>query len=151
MAKGIGNGLPLGAVVTTKEIAACLAERLHFNTFGGNPVCAAGGNYHHVERISGAAFGLKMRGGGGGGGESSRAKKREIVFFFPSSSRGQGEEGTEKKKSSSKQKTHPCSLSSQRPEKKNAGKNQDVPSSPRSRKTSASRPPCASATGSPGA
>ena len=43
MAKGIGNGLPLGAVVTTKEIAACLAERLHFNTFGGNPVCAAGG------------------------------------------------------------------------------------------------------------
>lgn len=43
MAKGIGNGLPLGAVVTTREVAACLAERLHFNTFGGNPVCAAGG------------------------------------------------------------------------------------------------------------
>ncbi|KAK9792977.1 hypothetical protein WJX73_005834 [Symbiochloris irregularis] len=43
MAKGIGNGLPLAAVVTTPEIAATLARRLHFNTFGGNPVCAAGG------------------------------------------------------------------------------------------------------------
>ncbi|KAK9805667.1 hypothetical protein WJX72_010896 [[Myrmecia] bisecta] len=43
MAKGIGNGLPLAAVVTTKEIAATLATRLHFNTFGGNPVCSAGG------------------------------------------------------------------------------------------------------------
>lgn len=43
MAKGIGNGLPLAAVVTTPEIAATLARRLHFNTFGGNPVCSAGG------------------------------------------------------------------------------------------------------------
>ena len=43
MAKGIGNGCPLGAVVTTPEIAACLAERVHFNTFGGNPVTCAQG------------------------------------------------------------------------------------------------------------
>lgn len=43
MAKGIGNGLPLAAVVTTPEIASTLAQRLHFNTFGGNPVCSAGG------------------------------------------------------------------------------------------------------------
>lgn len=43
MAKGIGNGLPLGAVVTTPEISAALASRLHFNTYGGNPVCSAGG------------------------------------------------------------------------------------------------------------
>ncbi|KAI7843702.1 hypothetical protein COHA_002601 [Chlorella ohadii] len=43
MAKGIGNGLPLGAVVTTPEIAAVLAQRLHFNTFGGNPVSMAAG------------------------------------------------------------------------------------------------------------
>ena len=41
--QGIGNGLPLAAVVTTPEIAATLAQRLHFNTFGGNPVCCAGG------------------------------------------------------------------------------------------------------------
>lgn len=32
MAKGIGNGLPLAAVVTTPEIAAAMANRLHFNT-----------------------------------------------------------------------------------------------------------------------
>ena len=43
LTQGIGNGLPLAAVVTTPEIAATLARRLHFNTFGGNPVCAAGG------------------------------------------------------------------------------------------------------------
>ncbi|OIV97453.1 hypothetical protein TanjilG_16214 [Lupinus angustifolius] len=43
MAKGIGNGLPLGAVVTTPEIASVLAQKIQFNTFGGNPVCSAGG------------------------------------------------------------------------------------------------------------
>jgi len=43
MAKGIGNGCPLGAVVTTPKIAATLARRTHFNTFGGNPVVCAQG------------------------------------------------------------------------------------------------------------
>jgi len=43
MAKGIGNGCPLGAVVTTPKIAATLARRIHFNTFGGNPVVCAQG------------------------------------------------------------------------------------------------------------
>ncbi|GAB2283918.1 Alanine--glyoxylate aminotransferase 2, mitochondrial [Dionaea muscipula] len=43
MAKGIGNGLLLGAVVTTLEIASVLAQKIQFNTFGGNPVCSAGG------------------------------------------------------------------------------------------------------------
>lgn len=43
MAKGIGNGAPLAAVVTTPEIAQCLTARIHFNTFGGNPVSMAMG------------------------------------------------------------------------------------------------------------
>jgi alanine-glyoxylate transaminase/(R)-3-amino-2-methylpropionate-pyruvate transaminase len=43
MAKGIGNGLPLAAVVTTPEIAGALTGRVHFNTFGGNPLVCAGG------------------------------------------------------------------------------------------------------------
>lgn len=43
MAKGIGNGVPLAAVVTTTKIAATLAQRTHFNTFGGNPVVCAQG------------------------------------------------------------------------------------------------------------
>lgn len=41
MAKGIGNGAPLAAVVTTPQIAQALAAKIHFNTFGGNPVCCA--------------------------------------------------------------------------------------------------------------
>jgi len=43
MAKGIGNGCPLGAVVTTPQIATALSQRIHFNTFGGNPVVSAQG------------------------------------------------------------------------------------------------------------
>jgi alanine-glyoxylate transaminase/(R)-3-amino-2-methylpropionate-pyruvate transaminase len=43
MAKGIGNGAPLAAVTTRREIAEPLAQWLHFNTFGGNPVSAAAG------------------------------------------------------------------------------------------------------------
>uniref|UniRef100_A0A663FEQ9 Alanine--glyoxylate aminotransferase 2, mitochondrial n=1 Tax=Aquila chrysaetos chrysaetos TaxID=223781 RepID=A0A663FEQ9_AQUCH len=43
LAKGIGNGFPMAAVVTTKEIASSLAQNLHFNTFGGSPLaCVVG-------------------------------------------------------------------------------------------------------------
>jgi alanine-glyoxylate transaminase/(R)-3-amino-2-methylpropionate-pyruvate transaminase len=43
MAKGIGNGWPLAAVTTRREIAETLTQRIHFNTFGGNPVSMAAG------------------------------------------------------------------------------------------------------------
>jgi alanine-glyoxylate transaminase/(R)-3-amino-2-methylpropionate-pyruvate transaminase len=43
MAKGIGNGVPLAAVTTRAEIAQKLAQRIHFNTIGGNPVSMAQG------------------------------------------------------------------------------------------------------------
>lgn len=43
MAKGIGNGAPLSAVTTRPEIASGLAKKLHFNTFGGNPVSVTAG------------------------------------------------------------------------------------------------------------
>jgi alanine-glyoxylate transaminase/(R)-3-amino-2-methylpropionate-pyruvate transaminase len=43
MAKSIGNGLPLAAVSTRMEIAQALTQRIHFNTFGGNPVSMAAG------------------------------------------------------------------------------------------------------------
>lgn len=43
MAKGMGNGFPLAAVVTSKEIASTMSSALHFNTYGGNPMsCAVG-------------------------------------------------------------------------------------------------------------
>lgn len=41
MAKGIGNGFPMAAVVTTPEIASSLQNALHFNTFGGGPLACA--------------------------------------------------------------------------------------------------------------
>jgi alanine-glyoxylate transaminase/(R)-3-amino-2-methylpropionate-pyruvate transaminase len=43
MAKGIGNGAPLAAVTTRREIAEALTGRVHFNTYGGNPVSMAAG------------------------------------------------------------------------------------------------------------
>ena len=43
MAKGIGNGAPLAAVTTRMEIAKSLTQRIHFNTYGGNPVSMAAG------------------------------------------------------------------------------------------------------------
>jgi alanine-glyoxylate transaminase/(R)-3-amino-2-methylpropionate-pyruvate transaminase len=43
LAKGIGNGAPLGACVTRPEVAAVMARRVHFNTFGGNPVSVTQG------------------------------------------------------------------------------------------------------------
>lgn len=43
MAKGIGNGAPLGAVTTTQKIASTMTRRVHFNTYGGNPVSMAAG------------------------------------------------------------------------------------------------------------
>lgn len=43
MAKGIGNGFPLAAVVSRREIAEAMTHRKFFNTYGSNPVsCAAG-------------------------------------------------------------------------------------------------------------
>jgi alanine-glyoxylate transaminase/(R)-3-amino-2-methylpropionate-pyruvate transaminase len=43
MAKGIGNGAPLAAVTTRMEVAKALTQRIHFNTYGGNPVSMAAG------------------------------------------------------------------------------------------------------------
>ncbi|HEY9772806.1 MAG TPA: aspartate aminotransferase family protein [Planktothrix sp.] len=40
MAKGLGNGLPIGAVITTEKVAAA-AQKQQINTFGGNPVSSA--------------------------------------------------------------------------------------------------------------
>ena len=45
LGKPIGNGHPLGAVVTTPEIAAGFANGMEFfSTFGGNPVSASIGS-----------------------------------------------------------------------------------------------------------
>ena len=41
MAKALGNGLPIGALVTTNEVAGSFVPGTHGSTFGGNPVGAA--------------------------------------------------------------------------------------------------------------
>ncbi|MEN8188843.1 MAG: aspartate aminotransferase family protein [Thermodesulfobacteriota bacterium] len=41
VAKALGNGLPIGAMMTTKQIAKALVPGTHGSTFGGNPVAAA--------------------------------------------------------------------------------------------------------------
>jgi alanine-glyoxylate transaminase/(R)-3-amino-2-methylpropionate-pyruvate transaminase len=43
MAKGIGNGFPLGAMTTRAEVSAVLKGKLHFNTFAGNPLAMTQG------------------------------------------------------------------------------------------------------------
>jgi alanine-glyoxylate transaminase/(R)-3-amino-2-methylpropionate-pyruvate transaminase len=62
LAKGIGNGAPLAAVVTTPKIAAVMAQKVHFNTFGGNPVVSATGKavLEVIERENLQANSLKL-------------------------------------------------------------------------------------------
>ena len=42
LAKGLGGGLPIGAVVMSQKVAAHMGPGSHGSTFGGNPVCCAG-------------------------------------------------------------------------------------------------------------
>jgi acetylornithine aminotransferase/acetylornithine/N-succinyldiaminopimelate aminotransferase len=43
LAKGLGGGVPIGAIVSTREVAKTFTPGTHGTTFGGNPLaCAAG-------------------------------------------------------------------------------------------------------------
>lgn len=44
VAKGLGNGFPIGACIATGDAAGLLHPGQHGTTFGGNPVAAAAGN-----------------------------------------------------------------------------------------------------------
>lgn len=41
LAKALGNGLPIGAMICSEAVAAALPSGTHGSTFGGNPVAAA--------------------------------------------------------------------------------------------------------------
>ena len=43
-AKGLAAGMPIGAIMTTDEIASVMTPGTHGTTFGGNPIAAAGAN-----------------------------------------------------------------------------------------------------------
>jgi len=42
LAKGIGNGYPLGAVVAKREVAEVMANKFYFNTYGATGVLFSG-------------------------------------------------------------------------------------------------------------
>lgn len=44
LAKGLGGGFPVGAVIARKEIGAAMGPGSHGSTFGGNPLAMAAGN-----------------------------------------------------------------------------------------------------------
>jgi 4-aminobutyrate aminotransferase len=44
LAKGLGSGMPIGAVVAKRSIMQKWRKGAHGNTFGGNPVCCAAAN-----------------------------------------------------------------------------------------------------------
>ena len=44
IAKGIGGGFPIGAVLMTKKVAKCIKPGIHGSTFGGNPLAMSVGN-----------------------------------------------------------------------------------------------------------
>ena len=52
-AKGLGGGLPIGAVLFGEKTADCVTPGSHGSTFGGNPIAAAGA-VSIVKRIDGA-------------------------------------------------------------------------------------------------
>ncbi|MDA4121097.1 MAG: aspartate aminotransferase family protein [Thaumarchaeota archaeon] len=43
LAKGVGGGLPLAAILASDDVAKAMEPGDHFSTFGGNPVCCAAG------------------------------------------------------------------------------------------------------------
>tara|TARA_B100000941_G_scaffold287580_1_gene262992 strand:+ start:561 stop:1724 length:1164 start_codon:yes stop_codon:yes gene_type:complete len=62
IAKGIGGGFPIGAVLMTKKISSAMVPGTHGSTFGGNPLAMAVGNavldqinknlLNHVKKMS---------------------------------------------------------------------------------------------------
>ena len=44
IAKGIGGGFPIGAVLMTKKVAKCMVPGTHGSTYGGNPLAMVIGN-----------------------------------------------------------------------------------------------------------
>jgi acetylornithine/N-succinyldiaminopimelate aminotransferase len=44
IAKGLGGGFPIGAVLASEKAAACMTAGSHGSTFGGNPLATAIGN-----------------------------------------------------------------------------------------------------------
>ena len=79
LAKGLGSGFPIGAILASERAAAGMVPGIHGTTFGGNPLAMAVGNavldvmlepdfLPHVQRM----------------GEQLRRRLEEVVASFPS-------------------------------------------------------------------
>lgn len=55
IAKGIGGGFPLGAVLTTKAVGSAMKPGTHGSTYGGNPLACAVGSAV-LQEVKGAGF-----------------------------------------------------------------------------------------------
>ena len=88
LAKGLANGLPIGAMLTSKELAAAFVPGTHASTFGGNPVaCAAAVATLRIILEDGFLCGVKDR------SKYFRAQLEQLVGKYPElllSVRGQG-------------------------------------------------------------
>lgn len=80
MAKGIGNGIPLGAVVARREVADCMADKFLFHTYGSNPVaCAAGRAVLQVIREDGLQENAKRVGAALKAGLEDLQKRQPLI------------------------------------------------------------------------
>lgn len=80
MAKGIGNGIPLGAVVARREIGECMADKFLFHTYGANPVaCAAGRAVLQVIREEGLQANARAVGAALKAGLQDLQRRHEII------------------------------------------------------------------------
>lgn len=60
LAKGLGGGVPIGAVLAKPEIAEAFVPGDHGTTFGGNPLACAAGNYV-LNRLQNESFDTKVQ------------------------------------------------------------------------------------------
>jgi acetylornithine/N-succinyldiaminopimelate aminotransferase len=61
-AKGLGGGFPIGALLTTNEIASVFTVGVHGTTYGGNPLaCAVAGAVFDVINTTEVLDGVKAR------------------------------------------------------------------------------------------
>jgi len=85
VAKALGNGLPIGAMLTTDAIAAAFTPGTHASTFGGNPVVAAAA-VASLEIILAEGFlpGVRRR------GMYFQTQLQQLAARFPTWRRGTG-------------------------------------------------------------
>ncbi len=77
VAKGVGGGLPLGAILVTEALAGVWKSGQHGTTFGGNPVACAAGTVVLQELESGLLEQVRRN------GEMLRARLEELRAEFP--------------------------------------------------------------------